>query len=189
MSPPNPKIAHLRYGIVRKIDPRRSRVKVEFPDQDRLVSHWLSLAQPKTLKDRAYWMVEPGEQVVCILDEHLEDGTVIGAIYSRPDPAPNGWDEHWFGIVFEDGSILRYRKDQHELLLDLTHMQGTVIVRSQEVKVEAQQVRVEAETVQAQATTLTAETQSASVTGITVTVSAPDITLSGLTHIDGDIDI
>jgi phage baseplate assembly protein V len=193
---PNPKIAHLRYGIVTAIDPAKSRLKAKFPDQDGLVSHWLNVSCQKSLKDKAFWMPEVGEQVACIMDEHLEDGTVIGAIYSGPDPVPEGVDEKWYGVWFEDGSILYYRKDTHQLLIDLSRMQGTVLLKAQSVTVAAQAVnvqaetaRVEADTVAVTASTLTADTQTASVSGATVSVTAPAIDLTGLVNVDGDIDI
>ncbi|MGI2326163.1 MULTISPECIES: phage baseplate assembly protein V [unclassified Methylococcus] len=192
----NPKIAHLRYGIVTAIDPAKSRLKAKFPDQDGLVSHWLNVSCQKSLKDKAFWMPEVGEQVACIMDEHLEDGTVIGAIYSGPDPVPEGVDEHWYGVWFEDGSVLYYRKDTHQLLIDLSRMQGTVLLKAQTVTVEAQAVevqaetaRVDADTVAVRASTLSADTQTASISGTHVSVTAPAIDLTGLVNVDGDIDI
>lgn len=183
MSGQHPKTGQFRYGVIAEIDAARSRVKVRLDEQNGLVTHWLPITAQKSLKDKCYWMPEPGEQVALLTDQHCEDGVVIGAIYSDPDPTPGeDLDHQHFGTWFEDGTVIRYRKDEHGLLVDLSACQGSITIKCQAVSIEAQQAEVQAET-------LTATTTTATISGQQVSVSAPDIGLTGLVTVDGDIEI
>ena len=60
----------------------------DFPDRDQMQSWWLPVILPKTQNDKAYWIPDVGEQVVCLMDAHDEDGAVVGAISSAADATP-----------------------------------------------------------------------------------------------------
>jgi phage baseplate assembly protein V len=75
-------------GIVKQLDPAKARVKVLLPDQDLLLTDWLPVVVPFAAGAKAYWLPRLNSQVVVLLDEHGEDGVVVGAIYSQADPAP-----------------------------------------------------------------------------------------------------
>ena len=105
-----------RVGIVQALDPARAKVRVVFPDYDEMISWWLPIVFFKTQDDKAYWMPDIGEQVVCLMDLRDEAGAVLGAIYSAADTPPvNSADK--FHLAFKDGANFDYDRVAH--LLDL----------------------------------------------------------------------
>ncbi len=108
----------MKIGIVVAIDPAACAARVQFPDHDGMVSHWLPVVQPKTLKDRCYHMPDRGEHVVCLLDENAEAGVILGAIYSEADAPPVSSPDKWH-VTFDDGTRLEYDRAAHKLTADV----------------------------------------------------------------------
>src|SRR5271167_1292328 len=105
-----------RVGIVQAQDTAHAKVRVVFPDYDEVISWWLPVIFWKTQDDKAYWMPDIGEQVVCLMDLRDEAGAVLGAIYLEADVPPvNSADK--FYLVFQDSTELKYDAESH--LLDL----------------------------------------------------------------------
>jgi phage baseplate assembly protein gpV len=68
----------------------------------------------KTQNDKAYWIPDVGEQVVCLMDLRDEAGAVLGAIYSDADlPPVNSADK--FHLGFKDGASMDYDRAAHVL--------------------------------------------------------------------------
>ncbi len=107
-----------KLGIVTAMDEARAMVRVRFDDMDGVLSYWLPVVQHKTLKDKAYWMPDVNEHVVCLLDENGEDGIVLGAIYSDADAVPVSSKDKCH-ITFEDGSTIEYDRQSHKLSADI----------------------------------------------------------------------
>ena len=111
-----------RVGIVQEQDTARARVRVVFPDYDQVVSWWLPVIFWKTQNDKAYWIPDIGEQVVCLMDLRDEAGAVLGAIYSAADATPvNSADKFYIG--FKDGAHFDYDRASH--ILDLLFEDST----------------------------------------------------------------
>lgn len=111
-----------RLGIVRQQDAAHAKVRVVFPDYDEVISWWLPVVFAKTQNDKAYWIPDIGEQVVCLMDLRDEAGAVLGAIYSSADlPPVNSADK--FHLAFRDGTSLDYDRVAH--VLDLLFQDGT----------------------------------------------------------------
>ena len=72
-----------RVGIVSAQNPATAQVRVTFPDRNQMQSWWLGIVVPHTQNDKAYWIPDLGEQVVCLMDEHDEDGAVLGRSIRR----------------------------------------------------------------------------------------------------------
>jgi phage baseplate assembly protein gpV len=107
-----------RIGIVQSQDAAHAKVRVVFPDYDQVVSWWLPVIFAKTQNDKAYWIPDVGEQVVCLMDLRDEAGAVLGAIYSDADSPPvNSADK--FHLGFKDGASLDYDRAAHVLDLKL----------------------------------------------------------------------
>lgn len=105
-----------RVGIVQELDTAAARVRVTFADYDQLRSWWLPMVVPKTQNDKAYWLPDAGEQVVCLMDAHDEAGAVLGAIYSSADPTPVNSADKWH-LAFKDGAAFEYDRAAHVLSL------------------------------------------------------------------------
>lgn len=94
-----------RRGLVVAVDGTSAKVRVVFPDLDGLKSDWLPVIQASSHGLRLYALPPLGSQVVVLLDEHGEDGAVLGAIYSQADPPPST-DPRAVVADFPDGSRL-----------------------------------------------------------------------------------
>jgi phage baseplate assembly protein gpV len=116
--------AALRLGIVNDQDPSLGRLRVTFSEFDQMLSYWLPIVVPKTQNDKAYWLPDIGEQVVCLMDERDEAGVVLGAIYSQADATPVQSTDK-FHLGFKDGTAVEYDRAAH--VLGLTFEDTTVI--------------------------------------------------------------
>lgn len=115
-----------RTGTITQIDTARALARVKFADIDALGSYWLPVLQGKTLKDKAYWLPDINEHVVCLLDENGEEGVILGAIYSEADAPPvNSQDKRH--VTFEDGTSVEYDRATHKLTVDV---KGDIIVNA-----------------------------------------------------------
>jgi phage baseplate assembly protein gpV len=108
-----------RVGIVQEQDTALARVRVTFADYDQLRSWWLPIVVPKSQNDKAYWIPDLGEQVVCLMDAHDEAGAVLGAIYSSADATPVSSADKWH-LGFKDGAAFEYDRAAHVLNLEFT---------------------------------------------------------------------
>src|SRR5208283_2545148 len=107
----------LRLGIVKEQDISLARLRVIFNEFDQMLSYWLPVVVPKTQNDKAYWLPDIGEQVVCLMDERDEAGVVLGAIYSQADTTPVQSADK-FHLGFKDGTAIEYDRAAHVLALN-----------------------------------------------------------------------
>jgi len=114
--PPTPCGSAFRLGIVKQQDLSLGRLRVVFPEFDQLLSYWLPVVVSKTQNDKAYWIPDVGEQVVCLMDNRDEAGVVLGAIYSQPDGTPVQSADKYH-LSFKDGSAIEYDRAAHVLSL------------------------------------------------------------------------
>lgn len=108
----------MKVGIVTAAAPATCKVRVQFSDNDGMVSDWLPVMQKKSLRDKAYWMPDLGEHVVCLMDENEEFGVVLGAIYSDADATPVSSQDKYH-VAFDDGTTIEYDRAAHKLKADV----------------------------------------------------------------------
>lgn len=106
-----------RRGIVKQLDPAKARVKVVLPDEDQVLTDWLPVLLPFALGAKAYWLPRLESQVVVLLDEHGEDGVVMGALYSQADPVPISAAKTLY-IEAEDGTKVSIDPVAHLVTVD-----------------------------------------------------------------------
>ena len=111
-------------GIVSVVDDARALARCTLPDKDRVETFWLQVIQPGTQRDKAYWLPDVGEQVVCLLDDSAENGIILGAIYSATDVAPVS-TRNKKHIRFDDGTTIEY--DRAASLLSIS-VQGAITI-------------------------------------------------------------
>jgi len=112
----------IRKGLVSSVNRENCTVKVYFPDWDEKVSFDLPVMQKNTLNTKYYWMPEPNEQVICAFFANgTEEGVVLGAIYSEVDKVPSEFlvSDDCDGVLFSDGTLIRYDATNHILLIDV----------------------------------------------------------------------
>jgi len=109
----------VRVGVVTGVNPERGTVRVHLVDVDDQVSYELPVIYRKTNRDKEYWMPDVGEHVVCIFSgQGLEQGFVLGAIYSSADLVPVSSKDKCH-ITFEDGTVIEYDRAAHKLTADI----------------------------------------------------------------------
>lgn len=106
-----------RRGIVTALRSTKCQAKVRFPDEDGLVSKWLPICVPFALGAKAYWLPRVGSQVVALIDEHGEDGVIMGAIYSDVDVPPVDAAKT-LHIVTEDGTKIEIDPEASTVTVD-----------------------------------------------------------------------
>jgi phage baseplate assembly protein V len=113
----------IRVGTVSSVLPESGFVRVTCGDADNIVSYELPVLTPKAQDDKAYWMPDVGEQVVCVfLPNGLECGFVVGAFFSGPDTPPvTSKDKH--RVIYKDGTWLEYDRSSHAMS---GHIKGSV---------------------------------------------------------------
>jgi phage baseplate assembly protein V len=123
-----------RTGIVQEQDVETAKVRVVFPDYDQMLSWWLFIAVPKSQNDKAYWIPDIGEQVLCFMDEHDEDGAVLGAIYSQVDTTPVQSANKWH-VTMQDGAIFEYDRSSHQFEISLPNT-GVVTITANQATIQ-----------------------------------------------------
>lgn len=127
--------ASYKTGTV--VETRPGAVRVEFADLDGLRSDWLPVAQKQTLGNRSVHTLKIGSQVSAVMDGSFEAGTVLGAIYSDPDPSPVD-EESRDHTVYEDGAEIDYDTATHTLTVR-GGVERVVIEAGQEIILKAGQ--------------------------------------------------
>lgn len=103
----NTALVSFKNGIVE--DSKPGWAIIRFPDIDDLLTQWLPVVHSKTQDDKQFWTLDIGEQVKCLMDDRLEDGCILGAIYSEVDVPPTD-DPDEYGITFKDGAWFSYNR-------------------------------------------------------------------------------
>lgn len=79
----------VRVGTVTNRDDKKHRCRVEFKDNDGIISYWCQVIAKKTHKDKEYWLPDLDEMVVCLfLPFGREIGFIIGSAYNAKDSVP-----------------------------------------------------------------------------------------------------
>ncbi len=161
----------LRYGLISEIDAAKGMARVHFNDDD-IVSDWLPILVPKAMEDSFSFFPDINEHVACLMDEHSENGVVMGSLYNSKTQ-PNGGSADKFRIRFKDGTVIEYDRAGNKLFADV---KGQVEVKAQgAVKVDGQStVDVNA------AGAVKVETSAtATVKATSVTLDAPSVICTG----------
>jgi phage baseplate assembly protein V len=116
----------LRFGTITEVKPEKGLARVQFAE-DEITSAWLPIVQDNTLGDKNYRGMKVDEHVACLMDEHAENGVIVGAIYNKKDtPAYSG---EKVGVKFEDGTEVVYDKSTSTYTIK---SQGKVVVDTQD---------------------------------------------------------
>lgn len=103
----------LKFGVISEVDEQKGLSRVKFLDQE-IVSGWLPVLQKNTLKNQDECWMDVNEHVVCLMDENLEHGVILGAIYSDGE-LPVVKDKNVRAVKFEDGSFIKFNRTSKKL--------------------------------------------------------------------------
>lgn len=104
----------LRFGTISTIDADKGLARVKF-EEDGIVSGWLPILVLRSQKDKHSFAYDVNEHVACLMDEHAEDGVILGAIYSAKELPGDVKGADKIGIEFENGD--RIEQDRQERFL------------------------------------------------------------------------
>ncbi|MEX3614765.1 MAG: phage baseplate assembly protein V [Burkholderia gladioli] len=137
-----------KTGLASAADPATGSVRVRFDDIG-IETYWLPVCYPKTGQDKFYWLPDIGEQVRCIMDERLEDGSVLGGTYSAEDAVP--WvSNDRCGMRFRDGGEFSYDRASGDMVAIVkgkltATVSGLAAIKAQAVHIEADEVVIDAQ--------------------------------------------
>jgi len=106
---------HLKFGKITEVDEAKGLAKVTFEEDDNLVTRFLPMSMPKTLKDKFIIPYVVNEHVWCIMDEFCEDGVICGAIYDANNQPPGGSAAGVSIIKFDPNLTLKYTRNSKTL--------------------------------------------------------------------------
>jgi len=184
----------LKFGIISEVDAPNGKARVQFPDADGIVSNWLPVSSPKTLKDKFSIPFDVNEHVWCLMDDELEFGVIGGAIYSKTETPGDLGDADVIGINFEQGLHIEYTRSTRILSITgdnkfTVNVSGDVTVQSAtKVKVIAPLVEITAASITASGNLTVAGTvQAAGFSGVAGAGGAGDMTVQGSITATGEI--
>ncbi|HAT1684422.1 TPA: phage baseplate assembly protein V [Klebsiella oxytoca] len=160
-------------GTVSDIDEKNVRVRVRLPGKDNLRTWWLDVLQHNTQNNKDYWLPDIGEQVRLLLDEHAEDGVVLGSTYSTQD-RPAIADRNKRRTDFADGTFVEYDRKNSAMTIGGAIKTLTITTHSD--------ITVQTDT---QATVIARE--SATVRTAHATVDSPQTDITGNAIVKGNL--
>ena len=131
----NTGLVSLKIGLVQ--ERKVGWVIVRFPDLGDMLTKWIPVLYTKTQDDKGFWTPDIGEMVQCLMDDRLEDGCVMGAVYSEADQPPTD-DMDEYGMQFEDGGWFSYNRNTGLFRADIMGdaeitVEGTCTVKAEMV--------------------------------------------------------
>lgn len=93
-----------KRGLIVDRDPAGMRIKVQFDDEDGMVSSWIDVLARSTTGVKTFIMPAIGEEVWCGMDAKGEDGCVLGSKYNDKNTPPHSSNED-IGLVWDGGSV------------------------------------------------------------------------------------
>lgn len=105
-------------GVISNTDPTNGLVKVMFAadtdddDDDNpgtFETDWIPFIVRKSQNCKETFPFDIGEQVICLMDENWEEGTVLGCTYNDEDK-PDGAGNDIYRIKYKDGSYEQFNR-------------------------------------------------------------------------------
>jgi len=109
----------LRFGNISEININTGFARVKFLDEPDIVSDWLQICVQGTLSSKFFSMFDINEQVACLMDEHSEEGVILGALYNTGTPPPAGVTADAVTVVFSDETSIKYDRASHKLTVNV----------------------------------------------------------------------
>jgi phage baseplate assembly protein V len=114
----------IKFGFISEIKPEEGRVRVEFKE-DEITSGWIPVVVQGSKGNKHFHTFDVGEHVACHMDEHCENGVVVGAIYNSEDTPKVQGKDIW-GVEFKDGAQIKYDRAGKEFTLKIGQSQFVV---------------------------------------------------------------
>lgn len=167
-----------RFKFAKVTETKPGFARVVFADLNNLETEFLPLLFTQTLENRQIHTIDKGSLVAVLMDEHLEDGVILGAVYSAKNP-PEAVELTTRKFKAKDGGFISYNSANGELLIET---QGLTKIKAQgDLQIEtAGNAQIKA------AGTL--KTESGGQTTIVapkIALNAPSVEISGILAVKG----
>jgi phage baseplate assembly protein V len=191
----------LVFGIITEVYPEKGLARVKFEDHD-IVSKPLPIVVAKTKRDKFSFPFDTNEHVCCLMDDDLEYGVIVGAIYNQSE-LPAITDADKVGVAFDGGLTVSYDRSEKTLKISGTgdvkvDVTGNVDLKaSVKAKVTAPLVEIIAATKVTITSPIVEMSGLLNVTGVVacagITASAGaggagDVTIAGNLNVTGDVE-
>lgn len=103
----------LKFGNICDIDAAKGLARVQF-DDDKITSSWLPILTKGSGGNKYTHAFDVNEHVACLMDEHAENGVIMGAIYSESE-APPVTSPDVVAVKFSDDASVQYDRSAHKL--------------------------------------------------------------------------
>ena len=114
-----------KRGIVVERDPVRQKIRVQFDDEDGVVSHWIDVLSNSGGSTKTSMMPDMDDEVWCALDAKGEAGCLIGVKYNAQNTPPYKSNDD-IGLVWPGGSF-HLNKGSGAVTIDTI---GAVVIKS-----------------------------------------------------------
>lgn len=123
----------LKFGHISEVDVRSGLARVYFTEDD-FVSAPLKMAVNRSGSDKTSFPFNINEHVCCLMDDNLEYGVIICAVYDEKNLPHTAAGENILSINFGDSSSILYDRNSHTLSLDI---KGKINIKCEEAKIES----------------------------------------------------
>ena len=120
----------LVYGEIVSLNGHYAKVKVNYKNFQE--TEWYFIPQISTQAYKSSILYEIGTEVAAMKSEYYNNGCIIGAIYNKKDTSPTN-DKNIKTVVFSDGSVVEYNKQNHTFKLDI---KGNAVVKANKVNID-----------------------------------------------------
>lgn len=126
-------MTNLKFAEVSAVDSSTGKVKVDFIE-DGITSDWLPVMVRNTKDNKHFYLPDIGEHVAALMDEHLERGVIMGAIYSTKNTPGTEAAVGVEAVEFSDGTVVKYDRNTSEMSVDCA---GDVVIMCENANIIA----------------------------------------------------
>lgn len=130
----------LKYGIITEVDANKGTARVKFLQED-IVSNPLQVVTPGAKDIKFSIPFSINEQVACLMDDNLEFGVILGAVFDSNNTPPSSASNKSIDIII-GATKLQLKIDAQGGNLTL-EVEGDVNVKCSSAKIEASKTVVQ----------------------------------------------
>ena len=123
----------LKFGHISEVNVKQGLARVKFTEDD-FVSAPLKMAVSRSGKDKVSFAFNINEHVCCLMDENLEYGVILCAVYDEKNLPHSDAEANVLSINFGDNSAILYNRNSHTLSLDI---KGTINIKCEDAEIKS----------------------------------------------------
>jgi len=170
----------LKFGLISSIDIPNGLARVKFTDDD-FVSAPLKMGVSRSGKDKVSFPYNVNEHVCCLMDDNLEYGVIVCAIYDEGNLPHEDAIDNILSINFGDNSSILYNRNSHTLKVDIkgsvnVDCYGATVKSTGDIKAECVSAEIKA-------------TTKVDIESIAVNIKATNTNVDGILNVAGAANV